>query len=661
MASKSIDNLRFSAYSLKQLITRKMSEDAKFTDQVYEGSNLAILIDLVAYMYQCLVYQINNAASESMFEDTQIYENINRLVRLIGYSPKGCSPASAYFTVDNIDSDGNPGAYSGSIIPMFSTIDTGKSDSRGKRIYFSTVEDVSINDSSYVTLDMYNGIWKLYSTVFTASGTDYETFTLTGVKSDSSTSQYVSHKHIKIFVESGDEIQDDWQYDFNEIFLGYKEDEDNIMSNTATFSKIYSNDSKVYKVSLNEDKTYEIKFSDGVVGRKLKEGDKVYVWYLDTNGEDGSIDLNDLQDLKLQHSASFFGISANLYKKLFGDKKYFYTENEVQSVYPKSKEVVSAKLEESSDDIRTNAPDSFKTGNRLITKSDYEYYVKNCISGKLVDVKCMNNWEYLATFYKWLYNRGLQDYKDGHHYIKEEILNRSFQYIDPADANNVYLFIKQNSNDADKDLTEIENEMERINSDIQSIKTMTSETVILPAVQVCFDICACNDLEVARYFLDNTHFEKDSENYIEVTLDDNSIYVNSSINSYISQIILEYFNVANCKIGQNVKYDDLLNKIYQINGVQRVRTIFNPSEETKLMFKDKNIVSVARDGISFASWTKSGFYIDEGVDIDVSNSVRHMEDFQFPVINDRTNSVDLMNNKIKVIKKSLSNVSTIKF
>ena len=104
--------------------------------------------------------------------------------------------------------------------------------------------------------------------------------------------------------------------------------------------------------------------------------------------------------------------------------------------------------------------------------------------------------------------------------------------------------------------------MERINSDIQSIKTMTSETVILPAVQVCFDICACNDLEVAKYMLDNTHFERDTENYIEVTLDDNSIYVNSSINSYISQIILEYFNVANCKIGQNVKYDDLLNKIY---------------------------------------------------------------------------------------------------
>ena len=45
------DFLRFSAYQIKDLITRKLSEDTNFTDQVYEGSNLAILIDIVSYMY----------------------------------------------------------------------------------------------------------------------------------------------------------------------------------------------------------------------------------------------------------------------------------------------------------------------------------------------------------------------------------------------------------------------------------------------------------------------------------------------------------------------------------------------------------------------------------------------------------------------------------
>lgn len=94
MATQNTDFLKFSAYSMKELITRKLSEDSKFTDQVYEGSNLAILIDLVAYMYQVIVYQLNNAAAESMFSDTQIYENISRLVKLIGYNPKGFKPSS---------------------------------------------------------------------------------------------------------------------------------------------------------------------------------------------------------------------------------------------------------------------------------------------------------------------------------------------------------------------------------------------------------------------------------------------------------------------------------------------------------------------------------------------------------------------------------------
>jgi hypothetical protein len=70
MSMDKTDYLRFSAYSIKDLITRKLSEDTKFTDQIYEGSNLAILIDLVSYMYQCLMFQLNNAASESMFSDT---------------------------------------------------------------------------------------------------------------------------------------------------------------------------------------------------------------------------------------------------------------------------------------------------------------------------------------------------------------------------------------------------------------------------------------------------------------------------------------------------------------------------------------------------------------------------------------------------------------
>ena len=83
MADKNTDFLKFNAYSIKELIKQKLASDTRFTDQLYEGSNISLLINLVSYMYQCLMYNLNNAASESMFSDTQIYENINRLVNLI--------------------------------------------------------------------------------------------------------------------------------------------------------------------------------------------------------------------------------------------------------------------------------------------------------------------------------------------------------------------------------------------------------------------------------------------------------------------------------------------------------------------------------------------------------------------------------------------------
>jgi len=180
MATEKTDFLKFNAYSMKELITRKMSEDSKFTDQIYEGSNLAILIDLVAYMYQVLVYQLNNAASESMFSDTQIYENISRLVKLIGYNPRGCKPAimslNIYRDEDNEDST----------LLKYSYLDTGLSDSRGKKICFSLSERNSMGHSGSVdlesettrTVNLVNGRWRMYPRVLVASGIEYETFTL---------------------------------------------------------------------------------------------------------------------------------------------------------------------------------------------------------------------------------------------------------------------------------------------------------------------------------------------------------------------------------------------------------------------------------------------------------------------------------------------------
>ena len=47
-----------------------------------------------------------------------------------------------------------------------------------------------------------------------------------------------------------------------------------------------------------------------------------------------------------------------------------------------------AQAEEDVDDIRETAPDYYKLGNRLVSKSDYEYYVKSRFKDNIIVAKC---------------------------------------------------------------------------------------------------------------------------------------------------------------------------------------------------------------------------------------------------------------------------------
>jgi hypothetical protein len=81
--------------------------------------------------------------------------------------------------------------------------------------------------------------------------------------------------------------------------------------------------------------------------------------------------------------------------------------------------VTTPVAEEDVEGIRQNAPECFKTGNRLITKNDYEYFFRNMVDKGVVDVKCMNNWEYMSTFFSWLYRLGKENHGDASYYLNE--------------------------------------------------------------------------------------------------------------------------------------------------------------------------------------------------------------------------------------------------
>ena len=58
----------FDAVTLKEYIVDRLNKNEKFTDQNFDGSNLAAIIDIIAYSYHVLLFYLNTTASEVNFD-----------------------------------------------------------------------------------------------------------------------------------------------------------------------------------------------------------------------------------------------------------------------------------------------------------------------------------------------------------------------------------------------------------------------------------------------------------------------------------------------------------------------------------------------------------------------------------------------------------------
>ncbi len=69
----------------------------------------------------------------------------------------------------------------------------------------------------------------------------------------------------------------------------------------------------------------------------------------------------------------------------------------------------------------------------------------------VIDAKCMNNWDYLTSFYRWLYNMAINplmkstdstESRSPYKYLqRSRLIQAGYEYVDAADANNIYLWI----------------------------------------------------------------------------------------------------------------------------------------------------------------------------------------------------------------------------
>lgn len=682
------DFLRFNAFAIKDLITRKLAQDSTYTDQIYPGSNLNILIDIVSYMYQTLMYNLNSAAAESMWADTSIYENINRLSQFLGYNPHGMNPAMAIFSFPR-SQFAEIGGNSSPTIPRYSYIDTGKTDSTGKKVYYSTVEDIIVQPdlgSSMQSVTLYNGRWRLYNNVFTAEGTDWETFTLNGLRSDSSTNNFVANNYIHVYVSEPNtqtfhryNMTDGGLFKSRNEFFSRNSNLDG--SNNIPIPRIYTPDDYVFNLRLDETKTYTITFGNNRQGRRLTRGSTIYIFYLDSNAPGNDLAIGEVNGTLVQDASSYKYSSDgqyyyNVYQKILGineGTQISYILSGVNDVSNIS-QTLSFSPEESVDQIRDFAPNWFRMGNRLVTQRDYEYFLNNSPAFRdyFADVKCMNNWEYMSTFYKWLYEMGCKykadfnqkDILGGNRFLRQDnVLKTTRQYADPADSNNIYLwYVPNESGGINRSDISVWKAMEQEwKNALLPIKDLTHEPHFIPGIFTKFAICATSDYAYIRdkYLKSNASnygqfsaSDISKENYIEITIADEVIYANSSIQTQIKTIIYNFFRGENFKLGCYVDFNQLQDQIFSINGVNRIRTVFKPENET--------VPTIVKNGLCFASWTDDPIIQVrnrvQGIDLDVSSAGRSLEAFQFPQL-----ALGLNDINVTVIKRSAASFNTVAY
>lgn len=82
------DYLKFEAASMLDFLKKKVASDGKYTDQIYAGSNLSIVLETLAAMFEVFTYNLNFQASETTFNGVQIYENMLKIVNMLGYKAR---------------------------------------------------------------------------------------------------------------------------------------------------------------------------------------------------------------------------------------------------------------------------------------------------------------------------------------------------------------------------------------------------------------------------------------------------------------------------------------------------------------------------------------------------------------------------------------------
>lgn len=306
---------------LKLVITEYIKNQTDFNSYNYQGSNLSMLIDILAYNSQLSAYNINMVANELSLETSTFRDNVVSLAKRLGYQPK---------------------TYTCSKVGVTLTTTADVSQFEYLKIYPGVLVSASNEGKAYTFLNEKT----LVATISGGSATFSEIPLIEG-----------KYFNITYVVDYSDENQ---RFIIPNAYI----DSDTITVTVQGDSYQRKLDilgvdpsSKVFFVDQIQDQKLEVIFGDDVIGRKLQNGEIVNIQYVQTSGSSA----NGLKSFSF--SGKVYGVSNGIETQLSAN--VFQLTIDSDSSYGGSDF-------ESIKSIKYNAPRYYSSQKRAVTLEDYE-------------------------------------------------------------------------------------------------------------------------------------------------------------------------------------------------------------------------------------------------------------------------------------------------
>ena len=324
-----LNNLDFN--EIKTALKDYMRAQSDFVDYDFEASALSQLLDVLAYNTYYTAFNTNMVVNELFLDSATLRDNVVSLAKQLGYSPKSITSPKAVIDFE-VDFPNNP--------PAATTLKAGSGfiTNYDNTIYrFIVNEDVRaevVNGvASFSDIDLYEGsLVTTRTTVNTAQKS--QRFRIENAAVDTNTLK------VRVYQSTTSSVYDTYSLANNILDVG--------------------TDDKVFFINEMEDETYELFFGDGILGKKLENGEVVEISYVVTNGP-------------ATNGAKTFNFNGILFDENNQAVVVPFNINNISTI----ENATGGADIESIAKIKYNAPKFYGSQNRAVTSSDYSAIVRN--------------------------------------------------------------------------------------------------------------------------------------------------------------------------------------------------------------------------------------------------------------------------------------------